>query len=194
MTTHDYELGYKQKLAELNKQLKLQNMENLTEKQKSIIATITNEFSKINQAESSTDILSLIDNALNEKHILRKELEILDKYNRECIKNVVNEVVQTLQVICDKYNFSLKCTEILNSNEYHLQLIFNGYFDKHYTDSLLNAKAVIELPIEFKDSIRYVSTSTPIFRHYGSTSRYQNKEQFIKYFVDETIKILKSNI
>jgi hypothetical protein len=169
-------------------------MENLTEKQKSIIASITNEFSKINQAETSTDILSLIDNALNEKHILRKELEILDKYNRECIKNVVNEVVQTLQIICDKYNFYLKCTEISNCSEYYIELIFNGYFDKHYSDSLLNAKAVIELPIEFKDSIRYVSSANPIFRNYGSTSRYQNKKDFINYFVNQTINILKSNI
>ena len=171
-----------------------QTMQNLTEKQQTIIGNIINEFSKINETESSTDILSLIDNAINEKHILRKELQILDIHNKQSIRSIKNEVMQTLQTICDKYNFSLKCTEIYNDEEYYIELTFNGYFNKNYSNHLLNAKGVIKIPIEIKDGIRYAANSIPIFAHYGSTMRYENKEQFIKHFVDETIKVLKSNI
>tara|TARA_R110000868_G_scaffold168276_2_gene402945 strand:- start:24 stop:530 length:507 start_codon:yes stop_codon:yes gene_type:complete len=168
-------------------------MKNLTEKQQTIIADITNEFVKINETESSTDILSLIDNAINEKHILRKELEILDRHNRESIKIIKNEVMKTLQTICDKYKFSLECKEISNCEEYYIELTFNGYYNKQYRDSLLNARGIIRLPIEYKDGIRYVFLATPYFNGFGNTNKY-SKDSFIQYFVDETIKVLKSNI
>jgi hypothetical protein len=168
-------------------------MKNLTQTQNDIIRSIETEFSKINEAESSTDILSLIDNAINEKHILRKELEILDIHNRQSIRIIKNEIMETLQTICDKYEFSLECKE-LSDGDYYINLTHNGYYDKVYRNSVLNTRAIIQLPILYKDSIRYVGFSTPIFMGYGTTKRYENKEEFLNYFVNETIKILKSNI
>ena len=165
-------------------------MKNLTPNQIEIIKTIEAEFSKINEVETGTDILSLIDKAINEKHNLRKELEIIDKNNRESIIIIKNQVMETLQTICDKYNFSLKCR--VENDHYHIRLSYNGYHNKY--NSVLSTDAIIALPILDKDSIRYVGYATPIFKHYADTYRFENKEQFIKYFVDETIKVLKSNI
>ena len=168
-------------------------MKNLTPNQTEIIRSIEAEFSKINEVETSTDILSLIDNAIYEKHNLRKELEILDKINFENIRTIKNEIMSTLETICNKYGFSLEC-RIMADKDYCIEMIFNGYYHENYPSSLRRIEAIIEHPIKYKDSIRHIGSPTPNFKGFGNLKKYENKEEFIKLFVDETIKVLKSKI
>ena len=171
-------------------------MKNLTPNQTEIIRSIEAEFSKINEVEASTDILTIIDNAINEKHILRNELEIIDRQNRKSIEAIKSEVLETLQSICDKYGFSLKCRKYINDNEYLITIVFNNYCkDKvNYPSRMKEADALLIFPIEYKDNIKYVKSPLPNYTGMYYKGKFENKEEFIKYFVDETIKVLKSNI
>lgn len=169
-------------------------MKNLTPNQTEIIRSIEAEFSKINEVEASTDILAIIDNAINEKHILRKELEILDRQNRKSIEAIKSEILETLQSICDKYGFSLECTKYINDNEYQITIVFNNYCVKNYPSLMKEATALLIYPIEYKDNIKYVKSPLPIYKEMFYKGSFESKEEFIQYFVDETIKVLKSNI
>lgn len=171
-------------------------MKNLTQNQIEIIKNIEAEFSKINEVEASTDILSLIDNAINEKHKLRKELEILDRQNRQSIETIESEILETLQAICDKYGFSLKCTKYINGNEKLITIKYNNYCKdkKNYPSLMKEANALLIFPIDYKDNIKYVKSPLPIYNEMFYKGRFENKEEFIQYFVDETIKVLKSEI
>ena len=171
-------------------------MKNLTPNQIEIIKTIEAEFSKINEVETSTDILSLIDNAINEKHKLSKELEILDTQNRQSIEAIKSEILETLQTICDRYGFSLKCTKYINDNEKEITIKYNNYCkDKiNYPSVMKEANALLIFPIGHKDNIEYVKSPLPIYKGMFYKGDFKNKEEFIQYFVDETIKVLKSNI
>ena len=66
MTTHDYELGYKQKLAELKKQTKEQEMKKLTTTQKNNLLTLVIEQIKEDMRddylESLEELLNFIPN------------------------------------------------------------------------------------------------------------------------------------
>jgi len=171
-------------------------MKNLTQNQIEIIKNIEAEFSKINEVETSTDILSLIDNAINEKHKLRKELEILDKQNRQSIEAVEREILETLQAICDKYGFTLKFRKYIDENEKLITIVFNNYCKdkRNYPSVMKEANALLIFPIEYKDNIRYVKSPLPIYNEMFYKGKFANKEEFIQYFVDETIKVLKSEI
>lgn len=171
-------------------------MKNLTQNQIEIIKNIEAEFSKINEVESNTDILSLIDNAINEKHKLRKELEILDRQNRQSIEATESEILETLQPICNKYGFSLKCREYINNNEKIITIKYNNYYkDKENYPSLMKeAEALLIFPIGYKDNIKYVKSPLPIYKKMFDKGTFESKEEFIQYFVDETIKVLKSEI
>lgn len=171
-------------------------MKNLTQNQIEIIKNIEAEFSKINEVETSTDILSLIDNAINEKHKLRKELEIIDRQNRKSIKAIESEILETLQVICDKYGFSLKCSKYINDNEKQIEIKYNGYCkdEINYPSIMKEATALLIYPIGCKDNIDYVKSPLPIYKGMFYKGSFESKEEFIQYFVDETIKVLKSNI
>ena len=169
-------------------------MKNLTPNQTEIIRSIEAEFSKINEVEASTDILAIIDNAINEKHILRKELEILDRQNRKSIEAIKSEILETLQSICDKYGFSLECTKYINDNEYQITIVFNNYCVENYPSLMKEASALLISPIEYKDNIKYIKSPLPNYTGRYYKGKFGNKEEFIKYFVDETIKVLKSEI
>lgn len=171
-------------------------MKNLTQNQIEIIKNIEAEFSKINEVKGSTDILSLIDNAINEKHKLRKELEIIDKQNRQSIEAIKSEILETLQAICDKYGFSLKYRKYINDNEYAITITYDNYCkDERNSPSLMKeTDALLIFPIEYKDNIKYVKSPLPIYKGMFYKGSFESKEEFIQYFVDETIKVLKSKI
>ena len=171
-------------------------MKNLTATQAEIIRNIEAEFSKINEAEASMNILEIIDNAINEKNILRKELEIIDRQNRKSIEAIKGEILETLQSICDKYGFSLECRKYINDNEYMITIKFNNYFkdEKNYPTLLREARAILIFPNGYKDNIKYIKSPVPTYTGYCYKGKFESKEEFIKYFVDETINVLKSKI
>ena len=107
-------------------------MKNLTATQTEIIKNIEAEFSKINEVDTSTDILSQIDNAINEKRILRKQLVISNKANAKSIEIIKDEILGTLQQIADKYNFTLQWKRKKVDGDYYVTLIFNGFYADSY--------------------------------------------------------------
>jgi hypothetical protein len=169
-------------------------MKNLTATQSEIIKNIEAEFLKINEVDNTTDILEIIDNAINEKHILRKELEIIDRQNRKSIEAIKSEILETLQSICNKYGFYLECGKYINDNEYMITIKFNNYFKDNYPTLLKEARAILILPKGYKDNIKYIKSPVPTYTGYCYKGKFESKEEFIKYFVDETINVLKSKI
>ena len=170
-------------------------MKNLTATQSEIIKNIEAEFLKINETNTSTDILSQIDNAIDEKRILREQLLISDKAYRKSIEIIKDEIIATLQQIADKYNFTLKCERTRSDSDYYVTLIFNGYYSEKYPTSELEAKAIISMPKSNKEGIVHLYKPVPNYEGYTNImDKYANKEEFIQFFVNETIKILKSKI
>ena len=169
-------------------------MKNLTATQTEIIKNIEAEFSKINEVDTSTDILSQIDNAINEKRILRKQLVISNKANAKSIEIIKDEILGTLQQIADKYNFTLQWKRKKVDGDYYVTLIFNGYYTDSYPAYEREVNGTIIMPTRNTEGIVHFYKPIPDYQEGHNINTYDSKEKFIQFFVNKTIETLKSKI
>ena len=162
-------------------------MKNLTEKQQTIIADITNEFIKINQEKATRKIGGLLDvNALlfqrDEDMEWRKQIEIENKINNEKFLNAIKTDMDRLNEDLQYINLYADYCYTDNKKRYGINIIGRAM-------NLIDFKDILEIEysqdykcIGFKSEIgtiyKYLDTYTIQF-YYGG-HKHNNIESALK--------------
>jgi hypothetical protein len=170
-------------------------MKNLTEKQQTIIADITNEFVKINEEKSKRKKGGLIDldSLLLERESdldLRKSIELNNRINLDKLNQILNDDADKLNEDLADYNLIAR---IEKKNAYFIVIEELTRANKNVDNSIWINYTQYMNHINFKSKIEGIYKKEGYYIAYGSLT-YKSIEDFVKseYFIENLRKLINT--
>ena len=170
-------------------------MKNLTDKQQTIIADITNEFIKINEEKSKRKKGGLIDldSLLLERESdldLRKSIELNNRINLDKLNQILNDDADKLNEDLADYNLIAR---IEKKNAYFIVIEELTRANKNVDNSIWINYSQYMNHINFKSKIEGIYQKEGYYIAYGSLT-YKSIEDFVKseYFIENLRKLINT--
>ena len=176
-------------------------MKNLTENQRRIIATITNEFNAINNTKTEFEnIEDYINSSVDEKAKYIKEATKLTAIYEKIVDEKVELLVERIDKITKKYGFDFVIQYVGNGTDggkiteyYKLRIVFNGFLNDYRSTSY--KEMYINTNIERKHNHKSLKNADISFKKsYGYDEKTITEKEFEKHIADLIIEKLKSKI
>lgn len=179
-------------------------MATLTTNQQSILNNIEKEFNSINKTTKvdTSDLLKSIEDAIDSKIQLIKDLEALHKINLKAVQKEADRIRKILQPIADKYDFQIHISGFEDYNAKQMEHCLIRIFCPSYEHLGIPTNYNIDGYLNFKTDRVYTKDGwieyiiSPIvtyadkFRSIGTCT----EEEFIQNYVDKVISVLKNRV